>query len=185
MKKFARKRETTPSGHGIASPSHNRVDSVRDESVFNSINTDTSAWQTVSGTQTRAPSRDSKFRISLKERTFGGTSEALTLMVDPRQKANGGMMAGCINGDYEKDFVMEAMLNDRRFQERKAVKRSYDYNRGTKTTELRNATAKRKLKILREKEKLAFAPEKTHQLGTVPQFYPMVKINRMLNEGRS
>ena len=36
-------------------------------------------------------------------------------MVDPRQKANGGMMAGCINGDYEKDFVMEAMLNDRRF----------------------------------------------------------------------
>ena len=54
------------------------------------------------------------------------------------------------------------------------MKRSFDFNRGTKTTELRNATAKRKLKILKEKEQLAFAPEKTHQLGTVPQFYPMV-----------
>ena len=77
------------------------------------------------------------------------------------------------------------MLNDRRFQERKALKRSFDLNRGTKTTELRNHTAKRKLKILKEKEKLAYAPEKTHAMGTVPQFYPMVKINQMLNENGS
>ena len=106
-------------------------------------------------------------------------------MVDPRQKANGGMAVGCINGDYEKDFVLEAMLNDRRFQERKAKKKSFDYNRGTKTTEARNATARRKLKILKEKEKLAYTSEKTHKLGTVPQFYPMVNINKMLNETRS
>lgn len=71
-------------------------------------------------------------------------------------------MAGCINGDYEKDFVMEAMLNDRRFQERRAVKRSFDFKRGTKTSEMRNATAKRKLKILNEKEKTAWAPDKPH-----------------------
>ena len=50
LRKFANKREGTPSGHGITSPAHNRVDSIRDESVFNSINTDTAAWTTVSGT---------------------------------------------------------------------------------------------------------------------------------------
>ena len=77
---------------------------------------------------------------------------------------------------------MESLLNDRRYQERKAVKRSFDLNRGTKTTELRNRTAKRKLKILKDKEMLAFAPDKTHDGGVVPQFYPMVKINQMLNE---
>ena len=75
LRKFAHKRGGTPSGHGIASPSHNRVDSIRDESVFNSINTDQAAWTTVSGTQTRTQSRDSKFRESLQDgRTFGGTS---------------------------------------------------------------------------------------------------------------
>ena len=78
--------------------------------------------------------------------------------------------------------MMESLLNDKRFQERKAVKKSFDLNKGTRTTELRNRTAKRKLKILKDKESLAFAPEKTHAGGTVPQFYPMVKINDMLNE---
>ncbi len=65
------------------------------------------------------------------------------------------------------------------------MKRSFDFNRGTKTTEGRALNARRKLKILKEKEKLAFAPEKTHALGTVPQFYPMAKINGMLNDVRS
>ena len=42
------------------------------------------------------------------------------------------------------------------------MKRSFDFKRGTKTSEMRNATAKRKLKILNEKERTAFAPEKPH-----------------------
>ena len=29
------------------------------------------------------------------------------------------------------------------------------------------------------------APEHRHQLGQVPQFYPMVSINKMLSENRS
>ena len=118
LKKFALKRGATPSGHGITSPAHNRVDSVRDESVYHSINCGSggSAWQAVSGAP---PSRESKFRASLKERLHGATSEQITLRRDPRQKANGGQVAGCINGDYERDFVLEAILNDRRFQERK------------------------------------------------------------------
>ena len=50
---------------------------------------------------------------------------------------------------------------------------------------MRNATAKRKLKILKEKEKSGFALEHRHQPGQVPQYYPMVSINKMLSENRS
>ena len=114
LNKFNTKRLGTPSGHGLTSPMHNRVNSIRDEAVYNSINGD-HAYKAVSGPGSRASSRDTKIRNSLKDRTFGGTSEKITLMVNPSQKVNAGQMAGCINGDYEKDFVMEAMLNDRRF----------------------------------------------------------------------
>ena len=114
LNKFNTKRLGTPSGHGLTSPMHNRVNSIRDEAVYNSINGD-HAYKAVSGPGSRASSRDTKIRNSLKDRTFGGTSEKITLMVNPSQKANAGHMAGCINGEYEKDFVMEAMLNDRRF----------------------------------------------------------------------
>ena len=48
------------------------------------------------------------------------------------------------------------------------MKRSFDFKRGTKTSEMRNVTAKRKLKIFNEKERTAMAPEKPHQLGVVP-----------------
>ena len=179
LRRFALKRGHTPKGAGVCSPGHNRIDGIRDETVYNSINSSMSAWSTVSNS-TRA--RDSAFRRSLQSATHGATSEQITLKKDPRQKANGGQVAGCINGDYERDFMMESLLNDRRFQERKAVKKSFDLNRGTKTTELRKRTASRKLKILKDKEALAYAPEKTHDGGVVPQFYPMVKINDMLNE---
>jgi len=179
LRKFALKRGHTPKGNGVCSPGHNRIDGIRDDSVYNSINSGMSAWTTVSNS-TR--NRDSAFRRSLQSATHGATSTQITLKKDPRQKAQGGQVAGCINGDYERDFIMESLLNDRRYQERKAVKKSFDLNRGTKTTELRNRTAKRKLKILKDKEALAFAPEKTHAGGVVPQFYPMVKINDMLNE---
>ena len=94
-------------------------------------------------------------------------------------------MAATIQADYEKDFVLEAMLNDMRFQEKKALKRSIDMRRSTKTSEARNVTAKRKLKILEMKEKSIFSPQKFHEVGTVPTYYPAKAISKMLNTSQS
>lgn len=35
-------------------------------------------------------------------------------------------MANCIQASYEKDYVLEAKLNDVRFQEMKQLKRSHE-----------------------------------------------------------
>ena len=82
LNKFNTKRLHTPKGHGLSSPMHNQSNSIRDDTVYNSINGDL-AFKAVSGPASRASSRETKFRNSLKDRTFGGTSEKITLMVNP------------------------------------------------------------------------------------------------------
>lgn len=82
LNKFNSKRLGTPKGHGISSPMHNQVNSIRDENVYNSINGDM-AYKAVSGPTSRASSRETGFRNSLMGKTFGGTSEKITLMINP------------------------------------------------------------------------------------------------------
>ena len=41
------------------------------------------------------------------------TSEELSRVADPTVKQNGGQMKACISYDYERDFILEAMLQDK------------------------------------------------------------------------
>lgn len=57
-------------------------------------------------------------------------------------------MHGIINYDYEKDYVMEAMMQDKMLQNKKARKKSFDLRKTTKAHEGNlNMTKKRLEKI--------------------------------------
>ena len=49
------------------------------------------------------------------------TSDELSKGNDPLMKQNGGKMKECISHDYEKDFVLEAVLQDKLRQDKKSV----------------------------------------------------------------
>ena len=50
-------------------------------------------------------------------------------------KSLAGQMAECINYDYERDYILEAMMQDKVIQEKKARKKSFDLRKTTKAHE--------------------------------------------------
>jgi hypothetical protein len=78
------------------------------------------------------------------------------MKMDPCAKMGGGTMSACITNQYERNFMLEAALNDLRFKERKGPKRQINGSgaaRMNKTADSRARNAKRVLKIIEEKEK--------------------------------
>jgi hypothetical protein len=68
-------------------------------------------------------------------RPGGMTSEELSKNNDVSAKTNGGQMANCLTYDYERDFILEAMLKDKIRQEEKSELRKFDLRKTTKTQE--------------------------------------------------
>ena len=95
-----------PAGHQVHSPQHNRYDSIRDDSVYKSIGADppVSEWSRSVSTSLN------KLRNKLQAKTHGLTSAKLAESVDPRMKSMAGQMSECINYDYERDYILEAMM---------------------------------------------------------------------------
>lgn len=167
-------------GHGVCSPAHNRFDSIRDDSVYNSIGSGPppSQWS-------RSGAASSSLKSRLQNKVHGLTSEQLSFSVDPRAKFNGGDMGGIINYDYERDYILEAIMQDKTIQAEKARKKSFDLRRTTKAHQGNVNAAKKRMEKIRENELLALQPPKKHQAGTVPEYYPMTKVNKMLKEGET
>lgn len=82
----------------------------------------------------------------------GLTSEQVAIVQDPRAKQNGGDMAACIQNEYERDYVIEALLNDRLHQKQKYRKKSFDFRRTTKAHEGNVKAAKKRMAGIKEKE---------------------------------
>ena len=74
------------------------------------------------------------------QRAFGATSHQIVLKRDPTAKYGGGTMNGCLTNQYEKNFLMEAALNELRFRERKP--RKLKFNEGARTTKTADARAR-------------------------------------------
>ena len=68
----------------------------------------------------------------LAARTHGLTSEQLSKAANPGSKIDGGVMASCINYDYERDYILEALMQDKMLQAKKARKKSFDLRKTTK-----------------------------------------------------
>ena len=62
---------------------------------------------------TAASSQLSKLKIRLQQQVHGLSSEQVAFVQDPSSKVNGGQMAACIQNDYERDYIIEALMHDR------------------------------------------------------------------------
>ena len=133
-----------PLGHQVHSPKHNRFDSIRDEDVYNSVGqpgTSQSNWSR----SVTSSSLKNKFKERVSAQTHGLTSEQFAHKQDPRSKKEGGEIGACINYDYERDYVLEAMLQDKMLQDKKQRKKSFDYRRTTKAHEGNVLAAKKRI----------------------------------------
>lgn len=151
LQRFMVNNQDLPMGHQIHSPLHNRVDSIRDESVYNVLN---KASRPPSSSQysMSASSGFSKLKLKLQQQTHGLTSEKLAAVYDSQAKANGGEMAACINYEYEKDYILEALMNDKMLQAKKQRKKSFDVRKTTKAHEGNMLAAKKRIAQIKEKE---------------------------------
>ena len=61
-------------------------------------------------------------------------------------------MKACIGYEYEKDYILEAMLQDKVRQESKAAFKRFDLRKTTKTSEARMKLGREKVRLLKEKE---------------------------------
>lgn len=83
-------------------------------------------------------------------------------------------MASCINYDYERDYILEALMQDKMLQAKKARKKSFDLRKTTKAQEGQLIATKKRIEMIKLKE----ASEHTavdllpHKKGTTPMFYP-------------
>ena len=134
-------------GNQIHSPMHNRFDSIRDSDVYNSVGS-SQGWKSIlqSGKVARIKNQWPG------SRACGMTSEELSRCVDPSAKQNGGQIKACISYDYERDYILEAMLQDKIRQDSKAAQRKFDLRKTTKTSEARQKLGREKMKLMKEKE---------------------------------
>ena len=80
------------------------------------------------------------------------TSEELSRVIDPTSKNNGGQIKACIGYEYEKDYILEAMLQDKVRQDSKAAMKRFDLRKTTKTSEARMKLSREKVRLLKERE---------------------------------
>lgn len=71
-----------------------------------------------------------------------------------RAKENGGDISAVINYDYEKDYILEALMQDKMLQAQRARKKSYDLRRTTKAHEGTMMMAKKRIERIKDKERL-------------------------------
>ena len=176
LQRFMDNQADVAAGHQIHSPMHNRFDSIRESEVYNSVGS-SSGWRSIlqSGKIARIKNQWPG------SRACGMTSDELSRSNDPTAKSNGGQMRACITYDYERDFVLEAMLKDKMRQDSKAAQKRFDLRKTTKTSEARIRATKEKMQqAASEKDKFS-SISKGHKPGQVPQYYPMVKVNQLLN----
>ena len=160
LHRFMTNMQDMPSGNQVHSPKHNRFDSIRDEEVYRSIGnaaysgqnqhgtTSNSGWSRSAVTASSASMNLTQLKAKLQARTHGMTSEQHSFATTPGGRQNGGDIHGIINYDYEKDYVMEAMMQDKMLQNKKARKKSFDLRKTTKAHEGNlNMTKKRLEKI--------------------------------------
>ena len=133
------------------SPTHNRIDSIRDDSVYKSVGGDKSASGTT-WSMTAASSNFSKLKLKLQSQTHGLTSEQVATCMDPSAKVNAGQMKNCLSHEYERDFIIESLLNDQLHQNEKARKKSFDFRRTTKAHKGNLLATKKRLQKIKEKE---------------------------------
>ena len=67
-------------------------------------------------------------------------------------KSMAGQMAECLTYDYEKDYILEAMMQDKVIQEKKARKKSFDLRKTTKAHEATILNTKKRLQQIAMKE---------------------------------
>ena len=73
-------------------------------------------------------------------------------MIDPTAKVNAGQMANCLSHEYQRDFIIESLLNDQLHQNEKARKKSFDFRKTTKAHRGNLLATKKRLQKIREKE---------------------------------
>ena len=75
--------------------------------------------------------------------------------MDPLAKMGGGTMSACLTNQYERNFLLEAALNDLRFKEKKQQRQKFNgqsASRSTKTADARIRNTRRVLQIIKDKE---------------------------------
>ena len=110
-------------------------------------------------------------------RPCGMTSEELSRVYDPTAKQNGGQLKACLTHDYERDFILEAMLRDKVHQEEKQDAKKFNLRKTTKTQESRTRMNREKLRSF---DKDSSVPQ-IRKAGEVSHYYPTVKVNKLLN----
>lgn len=117
-------------GHGLHSPLHNRFDTVRDSDVYNSISS-SNGWKSI-----LSSGNIQKIKNQWPgSRPCGMTSDEISYSTNPNLKSFGGKIQACLTHGYEKDFVLEARLNDKIRQEVKESQKKFNLRRTTKTQE--------------------------------------------------
>lgn len=109
----------------------------------------------------------------------------MAYVADKRTRQNGGEMGACMNYDYERDYILEAIMRDKMIQAKKARKKSFDLRKTTKAHEGNLIAAKKRIADIEEKEA---SDNRRHveriSVGLVPHIYPTEKaINRVLGPG--
>ena len=102
-------------------------------------------------------------------------------VIDKRSRQNGGDMTACMNYDYERDYILEAIMRDKMIQAKKARKKSFDLRKTTKAHEGNLIATKKRMATIEEKE--ASNNRRTLDrisVGLVPQAYPMDRVNKVL-----
>ena len=90
-------------------------------------------------------------------------------------------MTACMNYDYERDYILEAIMRDKMIQAKKARKKSFDLRKTTKAHEGNLIATKKRMATIEEKE--ASNNRRTLDrisVGLVPQAYPMDRVNKVL-----
>ena len=76
----------------------------------------------------------------------------MALQQDPNSKINGGDIAQCLQNEYERDYILESVLNDKLFEQERTRKRSYNFRKSTRASRGNVKVAKKRLQQLKEKE---------------------------------
>ena len=87
-------------------------------------------------------------------------------------------MAACIQNDYERDYIIEALMHDRLHQKQKYRKKSFDFRRTTKAHQGNVNAAKKKIQAIREKEM-----HENSAMGGKRNSMPATKLKKASNRG--
>ena len=117
-----------------------------------------------------------KLKQKLQGRTHGLTSEQLSRAANPNARIESGAMAACINYDYERDYIMESLMQDKMLQAKRARKKSFDMRKTTKAQEGQLIATKKRIENIKLKEASAHTAVDLVHRDVRPVYYPMKQI---------